>query len=402
MVQKGDAGKPMWITEMGWNTAGAGTAVTEAVQAQRLKDALNYARTNWGWLEGFIIYQWQDGGNWYYGLLRPDGTCKPAFYAVKAFNSNWWNTSWPYRRSITINHQKVSSDQTNFPVVVDLTDSGLKGKAQTSGNDFVFTDANKVKLSHEIERYDSGTGHLVAWVKVPSLSSTVDTVIYMYYGNPNCPSQQSKTTVWDTNYLMTLHLSESVIAHYDSTSNLNNAMPTSPLSQGTTGKIGGCDDFTGGYVQAPRVCTTQTQFTFSAWIYPRSGSRYFISEWWNNQGAFLQISANAEVQFYVNGLKVSKMVSLNQWHYVVGTYNGTHMQLWLDGGLPSSASASTPTWPSQNMYIGDRSDHQRKFNGLIDEVRVSNVARSGSWVNTEYNNQKDPSTFYTIGTEEHP
>jgi uncharacterized repeat protein (TIGR02543 family) len=316
----------------------------------------------------------------------------------------WWNSSWQYRRPITINHQKVSSDQTNFPVVVDLTDSGLKGKAQTSGNDFVFVDANNAKLNHEIEQYDPATGHLVVWVRVPTLSSTIDTVIYMYYGNPSCPSQQNKTAVWDINYLMIMHLDEKTGTQYDSTSNQNNGTSVSPLSQGATGKIDGCDDFpggsTGGYVQAPRVCTTQTQFTFSAWIYPRSGSRYFISEWWNNQGAFLQINMDNAVQFYVNGLMVSMPVSLNQWHYVVATYNGTYMQLWLDGGFPATASVSVPTWPSQSLYVGDRSDHLRKFNGLIDEVRVSNVARSGSWVNAEYNNQKDPSTFYTIGTEQ--
>jgi hypothetical protein len=88
MVQYGDAGKPMWITEMGWNTAGGGTRVTEAVQAQRLTDALNYAKKNWSWLEAFIIYQWQDGSTWQYGLLRSDGKCKPAFNAVKTFISN--------------------------------------------------------------------------------------------------------------------------------------------------------------------------------------------------------------------------------------------------------------------------------------------------------------------------
>jgi len=95
MVQKGDASKPIWITEMGWNTNGGGTTgstVTEAVQAKYFTDALNYARTNWNWLEAFIVYQWQDGGSIdgggsYFGLLREDGTRKPSFYAIKTFTS---------------------------------------------------------------------------------------------------------------------------------------------------------------------------------------------------------------------------------------------------------------------------------------------------------------------------
>jgi hypothetical protein len=42
----------------------------------------------------------------------------------------------------------------------------------------------------------------------------------------------------------------------------------------------------------------------------------------------------------------------------------------------------------------------RKFYGFIDEVRVSNIARSAAWILTEYNNQLNPTAFYTIGPEE--
>src|SRR5207249_4833764 len=41
----------------------------------------------------------------------------------------------------------------------------------------------------------------------------------------------------------------------------------------------------------------------------------------------------------------------------------------------------------------------RTWNGQIDEVRMSNAARSGDWIAAEYANQTSPSTFYSIGTE---
>jgi len=97
------------------------------------------------------------------------------------------DTQWQYRKTITINPSQVSSDQTNFPVVIDLTDNGLTTKAQPDGDDFVFTDQDNNKLNHEIESYDNNTGHLIAWVNVPYVSSTTYTVLYMYYGNPTCP-----------------------------------------------------------------------------------------------------------------------------------------------------------------------------------------------------------------------
>jgi hypothetical protein len=281
-----------------------------------------------------------------------------------------------------------------------VTDTDLASKARPNGNDIVFTDYFGQKLNHEIESYDPSSGHLVAWVLIPSLSSTEDTALFLYYGNSGAANQENVAGVWDTNYKAILHLNENTGTHFDSTFNNNNGTPFSPINQGTTGKIDGCDEFTGGYVGLPRVCSSETQFTFSAWIYPRSGARYFISEWTDYQGAFLQVSGDTEIQFYINGQSVSKSVSLNQWHYVVGTFDGTTAWLWVDGNSPSSKSISPPTWPSQSMFLGDRSDHQRKFNGFIDEVRVSNLARSSSWINTEYNNQKDPSTFYTVGAEE--
>ena len=52
------------------------------------------------------------------------------------------------------------------------------------------------------------------------------------------------------------------------------------------------------------------------------------------------------------------------------------------------------------MNLGSDSGGGSVFNGLIDEVRISNTARSPSWILTEYNNQNNPSTFYTIGSEQ--
>ena len=37
------------------------------------------------------------------------------------------------------------------------------------------------------------------------------------------------------------------------------------------------------------------------------------------------------------------------------------------------------------------------FAGSVDEVRVSQIARSADWIATEYNNEYSPSTFYSLG-----
>lgn len=363
-----------------------GTNVTSGVYFVPI-GGLNYSTT----------YSWQ--------VNVTDGT----YWTNKTFQfttkppppSNWYNSSWQYRMNITLSYTQVNSTLTNYPLLVDLTNSALINSTQTNGQDFVFTDVNNTKLDHQIEYYNSITGHLTAWVRIPLLSTTTDTTIFMYYGNPTIPDQQNTTGVWDSNYLAVLHLNDGPTQCNDSTTNGNNGTLSGNVTQ-LQGKIGGAYSFTGGNVTLPRVLTSQTQFTFSAWIFAQSGARYFISEWspTNNQGAFVQVAGDSQVQMYINGIMVSQPVSLNQWHYVVGTFDGTTASLWVDGGSPASVSAATPIWPSQNMFLGNRADGQRAFNGLIDEVRVSNIARSNDWVNTEYINQNTPLAFYTVGPQE--
>ena len=41
-----------------------------------------------------------------------------------------------------------------------------------------------------------------------------------------------------------------------------------------------------------------------------------------------------------------------------------------------------------------------EMDGYLDEVRVSDKKRSEEWISTQYNNQNDPSSFFSIGPEE--
>ena len=112
-----------------------------------------------------------------------------------------------YSREITLNNSQVAAAQANFPVLINVTDAGLEPHVlQTNANDILFTDSSGNKLSHEIESYNSSTGHLIAWVQVPALSALSNTILYMYYGNSSCPSQQNVTGTWSNGYVGVWHL----------------------------------------------------------------------------------------------------------------------------------------------------------------------------------------------------
>jgi hypothetical protein len=106
--------------------------------------------------------------------------------------------------------------------------------------------------------------------------------------------------------------------------------------------------------------------------------------------------------FYVDGLNVNKVVSANAWHYVVGTFDGSVARLYVDGGAPVSVATSL-SWPVLNTSFGDRVDtFNRQFQGSLDEIRLSNVARSQGYITTSYNNQNNVSAFIAVGPEEEP
>ncbi len=114
-----------------------------------------------------------------------------------------------YRKKITINHTSVSSrDLTDFPLLIALEDAALRATShhviREEGGDIHFVASDGARLHHEIERYDPSTGCLKAWVRIPTLSHTADTEIYLCYGQENAASQ-SPGAVWDAHNKLVRH-----------------------------------------------------------------------------------------------------------------------------------------------------------------------------------------------------
>ena len=157
----------------------------------------------------------------------------------------WYNYSWTNRKAITVDHTKVSGNLTNFPMLFSVTDANLKTVAnggsvgKADGTDILFTASDGVtKLDHELEGYSSATGQVTAWVRLPSLSSSADTVVYVYYGNAAAADQQNRTGVWDSNYKLVWHLGNGItLSGADSTSNGANGIVYS--GGASAGKIAG-------------------------------------------------------------------------------------------------------------------------------------------------------------------
>jgi len=342
-----------------------------------------------------------------------------SFYTVtnEEKNQNWWvDGSFNKRRDIVIDHNKVAEDLTDFPILISLTEQGLKsGNIRPDATDLLFVDSEGTKLKHEIEYFSQNTSHgnLIAWVRVPKLSSQNDTIISMYYGNPTVLDQEDPESVWDSDFLAVHHLEESPVGTmYDSSNNDKDLYTVGIMTNGdlVDGYLGEGIDFDNINDGANSSSTiTLRSFTFSAWVKFDSiedwdavvnvgndiGSPF---RWWgiNNGNHALDIMGTT--------YSFGSLLSTDVWYYISVTYDSLNQSIsgynqGSDEDLYTGVNLGQITTGFQiGMWDGGGyfSDY---FDGLIDEVRISNVSRTAGWINTEYENQFNPNSFYSIGPE---
>src|SRR3989344_5992641 len=387
----------------------------------------------------------------FYGEESRTNTGARVNIAPKSYDSTlgWYSTggTWNYREKIAIKKEKVAGSLTNFPVLITKTDTDLKhtsfgGNVASSsagitggGGDFVFTSSDgTTKLDHEIEKYASSSGELWAWVEIPTLNNSKDTAIYMYYGGPNSgATNQNPTGVWDTNYKGVWHMKEtSGTTVKDSTSNAfdgTKKTATEP-DPSSTSKINGGQNFDGtdDYVYTPDNTALHmnqaTSMTFSAWIKAdtltsfRDIIRYddldnLDGDANGTRNLYLFRMNGSKIEFYYGPSSALSSVlptytfTTGYCYHVVATRNvsADTESVYIDGSLNlSETDTTTGTWETTGQYTifgrFDNTTNQNYFDGIIDEIRISNSARSADWIKTEYLNQVDPSSFVVFYGEE--
>ena len=106
-----------------------------------------------------------------------------------------------------------------------------------------------------MEKYDGTTGNLIAWVKIPSLSSSSDTVFYLLYGDSSINTDQSDPpNTWDSNFKGVWHMSDSAAntTIRESTATganaTNNANTSTKTATGQIGKALSYNGSTDGFI----------------------------------------------------------------------------------------------------------------------------------------------------------
>jgi RHS repeat-associated protein len=361
-------------------------------------------------------------------------TTKAASATVSLTPPQCGPSGYGYSRAVVIDHTKVpNTDQANFPIVFSATDATFANTAygghvsSANGYDIIFaSDPGGLNiLNSELEEYDPIHGQVIEWVQIPSLSHSVDTLIYVFYGNPNITaSQQTPGAAWDSNYVGVWHVANNggQLSLSDSTSNGNNATNNGATS--TTGQIDGGMQTNGSTyatvgTPASLANLAQGNATFSAWVNSAVGAGGRImakDDNNNNAGWALGLNSSNKVEFLTvySGadfrLTSSATTGNGTWSYVTvtsaGNPTGSSQASIYINGIPvatgSGGSGDQGNDSAQPAYLanatyGDQAS--APFNGTTDEFRISKMIRSADWIATEYNNQRLPSLFYKLYPE---
>lgn len=299
-----------------------------------------------------------------------------------------------YYSTISINAAQVPTTQTNFPVLVSVTDARFKtignGGHVSNTNGFDIRPYTDTTLSvpitgYELERYNASTGEVIMWVKVASLSSST-TPIVLGYGDASLTTDGSSTTTWSNGFLGVYHFKDGTSLNVNSSTGSNNGTATNTPTA-TAGQIDGAVAVASVSSQYVALPANVNPVSYSAWInatsFPNALNSVIVKNGTGVQGnAFMWVTLAGLLQVQFGGGSINSSITLSTatWYYVVGQNESSINVQYINGAnrLAGTAVSSSTNGTNLTQIGSDQAGGGRYFNGKIDEARISSVARSAA------------------------
>jgi PKD repeat protein len=329
--------------------------------------------------------------------------------------------TWANRKTLHIDNTKIDADLTDFPVLLSLDGSSSAAMQE------IFTqlgsDANRKKLAVttsdgqtqcyvEIEGWSTASQSAQLHIKVPTVSRTAVTTLYLYF-DPAQPDNTSyvddtgspaASNVWDADFVGVWHMSQNPgvggACVLDSTTHANHGAP-SGMSSGSLvpATVGNALDFDGtdGLAMANaislNVTAAMTIECIPKMVAGQSGTYgvLFDKDPLNTNWVLLADTGGGaygfgRYAFYIGG-GGGRVVSTSSWNdgaarHLAVSYDRAATRLYINGAQEAS-TAYTSAIPVTSGSISV-SPGSNRIRGSIDEVRFSKVARSAAWVKATY------------------
>jgi hypothetical protein len=331
-----------------------------------------------------------------------------------------------YHRDLHLNTTasgaNVAGNVYGFPLLVRLTAATFVfSQAQGNGSDLRFTKSDDAPLAFEIEQWDSANSSAAVWVRIDTVYGNSNSHYFtMRWGASTGSAQALAATpasnsaaVFDTvaGFQGVWHLAGAGnTTAADATVNRYHGTPfNAAAASGVAGAAGGARAFDGSsaYLEMAGTAGGKLNFrengehTVSAWVnadtlnnlsyaivdksYLQYGLEIFARD---NSWDFYQYNTAK----YWDGSRAP--AATKKWVYLTGVRSGSRQSLYVDGvyaaGIIDTTVSTAARDEGANVMIGRMANDAvpKYFKGMIDEVRLSNVARSADWIKLCYMSQK--------------
>ncbi len=333
----------------------------------------------------------------------------------------WWNGDWQYRKEIDFDLSAsgagITGSLTDVPILIRLSLGNFQyfNDLKSDGSDIRFVASDdKTPLKFHIERFDAQSQLAFIWVRVPRLTggSKADK-IFLYYGNKSAPAGAADAPgTYDVNQALVYHFGAPAGMPQDSTG--YKSEPTAFTARVSSASlVASGATFAGGQVisipagGAIRLLAGKG-FTLSVWARIASAqSQAYIAQL-ADQGRELTLGISGAQAFvrYNDGsgppVAVQQMGQLTtgEWHHLAMRIGDGHLTLLVDGAEAGQADAQSQEIGGM-LTIGGSAAGDHYFSGALDELEVSNVARSADWLKAAARSQGmvAPVVVYGADTE---
>jgi hypothetical protein len=246
---------------------------------------------------------------------------------------------------------------------------------------------NNVWIGWRNDSWSNGKAHgLIDDVRVYNRAITAEEIRYLY--NNNGPIAHWK-------------LDEgSGATAYDSVGSNDGTLTNMEVADWVTGKFGAALDFDGSNEYITRADQGSTDplrvsgaITVGVWIKPDtlSGIDHVVNKEQGTGGYVLGTTGSNIYVAYSSGTEIeitgSGTLLTGQWQYISFTYDGANIRTYINGVLDKVTAKTGYATSGQPFVIGSDNDGgvSAPFDGLIDDVRLYNYARTAEQVRADYN-----------------
>lgn len=323
--------------------------------------------------------------------------------------------AWKHFGSIWIDTTPTGADLPaeavlkHFPLLVRFGSDWFDFDTKPDGTDVrFFTKESDDPLSIAVDHWEAkDLIECAVWVRVPEIRGNARQELRVVWGNADAPridpkiklpvfsSSNGYKSVWHFDSPTTAGTAADDLSVADAVGTLTMKNVDTHVQAGMIGfgrHFSGKQGIFGGD-KIPTYPTGASSHTTEAWFRAEKPNTTLLA-WGNEEGGrgskvrmMLRSPPHIRIDSNFSDVWTTDRLNLNEWIHVAHTYSKDDGRLYINGKLAGEAKPTLNFRSPAKLWLGGWY-HNYDFVGDLDEVRISEVARSADWIRLEFENQK--------------